>query len=102
VVTAVSEVGVALPESLDNQQCPEMATGSPPHHDPLQGPSRDAPAGDVVARLREIWLEATPDSISGDLERAHALARSAPATDAERARRYLEAIRRLERWLHDM
>jgi hypothetical protein len=52
--------------------------------------------------LRDIWLEATPDSITGDIERAHALVRAVPATDRERAIRYLEAIRRLERWLHDM
>jgi len=64
--------------------------------------SRDAEVDNVIARLRDIWLEATPDSITGDVERAHVLARAAPATDRERANRYLEAIRRLERWLHDM
>lgn len=62
----------------------------------------DPDASAVIARLREIWLEATPDTITGDLERARAIARTAPPTEAERARRYLEAIRRLERWLHDM
>lgn len=64
--------------------------------------SQDAPTSDVISRLREIWLEATPDSIGGDLERAHVLARLAGPTDRERAKRYLEAIQRLERWLHDM
>jgi hypothetical protein len=64
--------------------------------------SRDADAENVLTRLRDIWLEATPDSITGDIERAHALVRAVPATDRERAIRYLEAIRRLERWLHDM
>ena len=62
----------------------------------------DADVHDVIARLREIWLEATPDSISGDLERARTLARMAPPAEAAHARRYLEAIHRLERWLHDM
>lgn len=62
----------------------------------------DPEAHGVISRLREIWLEATPDTITGDLERARAIARSAPATEAERARRYLEALRRLERWLHDL
>ncbi|HSR40829.1 MAG TPA: hypothetical protein VLL48_01625 [Longimicrobiales bacterium] len=72
--------------------------------EPVHSPPRngDAEVHDVIRRLREIWLEATPDTISGDLERARALARSAPDTEAERARRYLEAIRRLERWLHDL
>lgn len=72
--------------------------------DPTSRPPWDGEAsgGAVVARLREIWLEGTPDTITGDIERAQALARTAPATEAERARRYLEAIQRLERWLHDM
>ena len=64
--------------------------------------SQDAPITDVVSRLREIWLEATPDTIGRDLERAHVLARSAAPSDRERASRYLEAIQKLERWLHDM
>lgn len=72
--------------------------------EPVSRPSWDVdPEADaVIARLREIWLEATPDTISGDLERARAIARAAPSTEAKRARRYLEAIRRLERWLHDL
>jgi hypothetical protein len=64
--------------------------------------SQDTPINDVLARLREIWLEATPDSIGGDLERAHVLVRSAAPAERERAGRYLEAIQKLERWLHDM
>jgi hypothetical protein len=76
------------------------------HHPPVPRASihvsRDTDADAVITRLRDIWLEATPDSIRGDIERAKVLARAAPATERERAIRYLEAIRRLERWLHDM
>ena len=64
--------------------------------------SRDPEVDHVISQLRDIWLEATPESISEDIERARVLAQEAPATDYERAIRYLEAIRRLERWLHDL
>jgi len=52
--------------------------------------------------LRRIWVAATPDSIGGDLERARGLVEALPEGDErEAARRFLEALERLERWLRD-
>ena len=64
--------------------------------------TQEPPSEDVVLRLREIWLEATPDTIGADLRRAKEIAECAPPSEREKATRYLDAIRRLERWLHDM
>jgi len=54
-----------------------------------------------IDELHEIWVSATADSISRDLERAMALAESAPTEHREEASRYVAALARLERWLHD-
>lgn len=64
--------------------------------------TEQAPTDDVLTRLREIWLEATPDTIAGDLAQARALVGAASDAERETAGRYLDAIRRLERWLHDL
>ena len=60
-----------------------------------------SPEGDVARELRLIWKEATADSISSDLRRAEELAASAPPEERQEVETYLQAIRRLEHWLHD-
>lgn len=56
---------------------------------------------EVTDLLRRIWTSATPDSIAADIRRAQQIASSAPPHEQEQAHAYLEAIRRLEVWLHD-
>ncbi len=57
--------------------------------------------GDLLGELHRIWESATADSISGDLDRATALAARVPPAHREEAARYLAALSRLEIWLHD-
>lgn len=61
-----------------------------------------SPEGDVARELRMIWKGATADSISGDLRRAEELAANAPPEERPQVEVYLQAIRRLEHWLHDL
>jgi len=60
------------------------------------------PSGSAtLVELHKIWVSATADSISHDLDRATQLAEEAPANEREEAARYVAALWRLERWLHD-
>ena len=61
----------------------------------------DAPRSGILAELHRIWVSATEDSISHDLERATALAEDAPEELRDEVARYIQALFRLERWLHD-
>ena len=56
---------------------------------------------DTLRELHRIWESATAESISGDLDRATELAESVPDPQREEASRYIAALWRLERWLHD-
>ncbi|MCA9738476.1 MAG: hypothetical protein R3E98_16545 [Gemmatimonadota bacterium] len=58
-------------------------------------------SSETIRELHRLWVSATADSISRDLDRATALAEAAPAEDREEAARYVAALWRLERWLHD-
>ena len=55
----------------------------------------------ALQELHSIWVNATEDSISSDLARATALAERMPPESKEEVDRYLQALWRLERWLHD-
>ncbi len=55
----------------------------------------------IVEELWRLWLHATPDTITRDLERAEDLATLAPASESEQVERYLSAMRRLSDWLQD-
>ena len=59
------------------------------------------PDHDTLGELHRIWESATAESISGDLDRATELAESVPSQYREEAARYVAALWRLERWLHD-
>lgn len=62
-------------------------------------PHGSVPADPVLRELKQLWATATAETISHDLDRARSL-----VGDAEveaRAREYLVALERLERWLHD-
>lgn len=61
----------------------------------------DPAARPTIAELHRIWVSATADSISKDLDRATELAEAAPSDQREEAARYVAALWRLERWLHD-
>ena len=63
--------------------------------------SKDPTGRPTIDELHRIWVSATADSISKDLDRATALAEAAPAEEREEAARYVAALWRLERWLHD-
>ncbi|MEZ4415545.1 MAG: hypothetical protein R3E10_07300 [Gemmatimonadota bacterium] len=58
-------------------------------------------SSDTIRELHRLWVSATADSISRDLDRATSLADAAPPEDREEAARYVAALWRLERWLHD-
>ena len=58
-------------------------------------------ADGLLVRLEAIWLQATPDSIGGDVELARRVAGAIEGEDAEVAQRYLTALIRLEHWLRD-
>lgn len=73
-----------------------------PHpREPPHVTDADAPTTGILAELHRIWVQATEDSITADLQRAAALAEDAPDDLKEEAARYLQALWRLERWLHD-
>ncbi len=55
----------------------------------------------TLDELHKIWVSATADSISHDLDRATTLAEQARDNEREEAARYVAALWRLERWLHD-
>jgi hypothetical protein len=61
-----------------------------------------AGAGEVIHRLADIWIHATPDQIGSDLETARRLAAEAEPRDVELAQRYVAELSRLERWLRDV
>ena len=94
-----------LPISQDPlKQGQPQGTGSPPHVIPPELPPElllPEGAGESLMRLEEIWLQATPDTIGGDLESARGLAGSIQGEDAEIAQRYVTALIRLEHWLRD-
>jgi len=56
---------------------------------------------ETIRELHKLWVSATADSISQDLEAATQLADSAPPEVRAEAARYVAALWRLERWLHD-
>lgn len=58
------------------------------------------PSG-ALEELHSLWVNATEDTISSDLARATALAERMPPESKEEVDRYLQALWRLERWLHD-
>ena len=66
----------------------------------VQSPDEGS-GNDTLGELHRIWESATAESISGDLDRAAGLAESVPDMQREEAARYLAALWRLERWLHD-
>jgi len=71
-----------------------------PVHSMVQ--SQDPGSGnDTLGELHRIWESATAESISGDLDRAAGLAENVPDLQREEAARYMAALWRLERWLHD-
>ena len=59
------------------------------------------PGNDTLGELHRIWESATADTISGDLDRAADLAERVPDMQRAEAARYMAALWRLERWLHD-
>ena len=59
-------------------------------------------AGEVIRRLEEIWLHASPDAIGSDLEEARRLASQVEPAEAELAQRFVAVLARLERWLRDV
>ena len=63
--------------------------------------TQERPTHHIVEALWKLWLHATPDTITGDLEKAEELAVLAPASESEQVQRYLSAMRRLSDWLHD-
>jgi hypothetical protein len=63
--------------------------------------SRHIPPSPTLEELHHIWESATADSISGDIHRASVLADDALPEEREQAARYVAALWRLERWLHD-
>lgn len=63
--------------------------------------SESGPGRDTLGELHRIWESATAESISGDLDRAADLAELVPDPHREEAARYMAALWRLERWLHD-
>ena len=94
---------MAAPESVSSHQpimssTPAPQLGTRPSMSPESDP--DHPL-DTLSELHRIWESATADSISRDLDRATALAERVPDPEREVAERYLAALWRLERWLHD-
>ena len=69
-----------------------VSPGSAPH---------ESSGSQTLDELHEIWVSATADTISHDLDRATELAEKAPDSEREEAARYVAALWRLERWLHD-
>ncbi len=55
----------------------------------------------LLEQLRELWVAATPESISADLARARKLVQDADPELRDRAKKYIVALERLEHWLHD-
>ena len=87
------------PETGHNNTSPGGAGLS---QEPLTHQSTREPSGSpILVELHKIWLAATADSISHDLDRATELAEQAPGSEREEAARYVAALWRLERWLHD-
>lgn len=66
-----------------------------------KSPSREPSGSPLLDELHQIWESATADSISHDLDRATELAERASPEEREEAARYVAALWRLERWLHD-
>lgn len=72
-----------------------MGLPSPTDDDPRPPPR-------ITDRLRRIWVGATAETINRDLEVARRLARQAGPDESAEVERYLRALERLERWLHDL
>jgi len=72
----------------------------PTVHLMVQSPET-GPGNDTLGELHRIWESATAESISGDLDRAAGLAENVSDLHREEAARYMAALWRLERWLHD-
>ncbi len=94
-----------LPGSQDGSN-PGRVQGaySPPHIIPPELPPElllPEGADELLVRLEAIWLQATPDTIGGDLELARRVAGAVRGEDAEVAQRYVTALIRLEHWLRD-
>ena len=60
-----------------------------------------APGEEVLEQLRQLWVTANADSISRDILRARALAKTVPARCRADADDFVIALERLERWLRD-
>ena len=94
-----------LPSSPGSANPPgARGADSPPHSIPPELPPElllPEGADELLARLEAIWLQATPDTIRGDLKSARRVAGAIRGEDAEVAQRYVTALVRLEHWLRD-
>ncbi len=64
-------------------------------------PPPEGPSGDVIDRLRQLWVAADEESIRRDIVRARGLAETAAPHRRAEAEDFVVALGRLERWLRD-